>query len=157
MTLTIYETPNIIAWTQSLLDSYYTLVGKQLIPRKNNPMIEAKEVFLAPFVVVSHGTETDPIFNYGNQIALELWEMSWEQFTQTPSRYSAETEQRETREAMLKMAQQQGYIHNYQGIRISNTGKRFQLEQAIIWNVFDEHKKSIGQAATIPQWEFIDS
>lgn len=155
MTQPIYETPKIITWTQHLLDSYYTLVGKQLIPRKNDPIIEAKEIFFAPFVVVSHGTESDPIFNYGNQIALELWEINWEDFTHTPSRYSAETEQRETREATLNKAQQQGYIDNYQGIRISSSGKRFQIQQATLWNVFDKNDKLIGQAATIPQWTFI--
>ncbi len=36
--------------------------------------------------MVSHGTESDPIFNYGNRKALELWELSWDDFIEMPSK-----------------------------------------------------------------------
>jgi len=32
-------------------------------------------MFEAPFVLISHGTEDDPILNYGNRVALWLWQM----------------------------------------------------------------------------------
>ena len=35
-------------------------------------------MFRVPFTVASHGMEPDPVLNYGNQVALDLWEMSWE-------------------------------------------------------------------------------
>ena len=57
-----------------------------------------------PFVVASHGLQDDPILNYGNQVALDLWEMNWEQFTQTPSRLTAEPVNREERARMLEQA-----------------------------------------------------
>jgi len=43
-------------------------------------------MFLAPYVVVSHGTQDDPILNYGNRVALNLWDLPFENFTKTPSR-----------------------------------------------------------------------
>ncbi len=153
----IWQDPTIVIWSQLLLDSYDHLLGHQLIERKNAPVTEAKDLFFAPFVVVSHGTQSDPIFNYANQTALNLWEMNWQTFTQTPSRYSAEADQRDKREEMLQMAQKQGYINNYQGIRISQTGKRFQIDRAIIWNVFDENQNKVVQAATFSQWILINS
>ena len=55
-----------------------------------SPLETAKALFEASFVLASHGTELDPIFNYGNRKALELWELSWEEFTRIPSRRSAE-------------------------------------------------------------------
>lgn len=157
MNQTIWENPQIVSWNQYLLNSYYYLLGHQLIERNNDPTLDAKDLFFAPFVVASHGIEDDPILNYGNQTALNLWEMSWGQFTQTPSRQTAEVEQRERREQMLKTAKEKGYFDNYQGIRISGSGKRFYINQAIIWNIFDEQKNRIGQAATFSQWQFIDA
>jgi hypothetical protein len=78
--------PTIPSHVQLLLDSFAQLLGRELIPREGSAAEQAEQLFQAPFVVVSHGTEADPILNYGNAAALALWEMSWEAFTQTPSR-----------------------------------------------------------------------
>ena len=91
----------------------------------------------APFVIVSHGTEADPVLNYGNRAALDLWEMTWEQLTSTPSRLTAEPMNREERARMLAVAATQGYFTGYRGVRISATGKRFLVEDATVWNVVD--------------------
>jgi len=64
--------------------------GRELIPGVFAPVELAGQVFEAPFVVVSHGTEADPILNYGNRAALILWEMSWQELIHTPSRLTAE-------------------------------------------------------------------
>ena len=71
-------------------NSFHRLVGRDLLPRTSDPADEAKRLFQAPFVVVSHGTEVDPALNYGNRTALQLWEMTSEQFVVTPSRLTAE-------------------------------------------------------------------
>lgn len=47
--------------------------------------------------IVSHGTETDPVFWFANRAAQGLWEMDWARFTRTPSRLSAEPDERATR------------------------------------------------------------
>jgi len=76
----VWQQPEIITWSQLLLDSYEKLLGHQLIERKGNAQAQAQALFFAPLVVASHGTEADPILNYGNQKALDLWEMTWDNF-----------------------------------------------------------------------------
>ncbi|HWL08664.1 MAG TPA: MEKHLA domain-containing protein, partial [Planctomicrobium sp.] len=82
--------PDWIAHTQLLLDSYRRYLGIELISRDGSAEEQAERLFQAPFVVVSHGTQSDPVLNYGNQTAITLWEMDVETLTQTPSRYTAE-------------------------------------------------------------------
>ena len=86
----IWKTTKVIDWSQCLLNSYQKLLQRQLIARTNSPEEESERLFLAPFVVASHGIEPDPIYNYGNKVLLELWERDWQQLTSMPSRLSAE-------------------------------------------------------------------
>lgn len=146
------QSPTIIQHTQRLIRSYEYWVGKSLIHS-----FEPQALFEAPFVIVSHGVEADPIFNYGNQQALDLWEVDWERFTQMPSRESAERVSQEERAHLLVEAKTKGYISNYRGIRISSTGKRFWIENVILWTVLDERNQPCGQAATFSDWRFIVS
>ena len=81
--------------TQLLARSLNHWTGRNLLPGDFSPAEFAEKVFQAPFVLVSHGTETDPVLNYGNQSALTLWEMSWAELTRTPSRFTAEAPNRE--------------------------------------------------------------
>ena len=155
MTVSVWQQPEIIVWTQILLNSYQQLLGKELIARNVDITEQAKHLFYAPFAVVSHGTEADPIFNYANQTAQNLWEMNWEQFTKTPSRLSAEPVERVQRARILQQASTQGYIDDYQGVRISSTGKRFLIEKAIVWNLANSEGEYCGQAATFSQWSFL--
>jgi hypothetical protein len=115
----------------------------------------ARNVFHAPFVLVSHGTETDPVLNYGNQTALSLWEMSWAELTRTPSRLTAEAPNREERARLLAAVTAHGFIDDYSGIRISKTGRRFRIAQATVWNLLDGHNHYAGQAAIFSRWEFL--
>jgi MEKHLA domain len=151
----IWQQSKIVLWSQILLESYEKLLKRSLIERKGDPSEQAKALFFAPFVVVSHGTESDPILNYGNQIALDLWEMSWEELIQTPSRLTAEPVNRKEREQMLTSAKEKGFINNYRGIRISKTQKRFLIEDGIIWNLTSERGEPCGQAATFSHWSFL--
>lgn len=151
----LWQQPEVIRWSQILVQSYQQLVGKELIAASNTPEELAKALFHASFVVVSHGTQSDPILNYGNQTALQLWSLSWEELTKTPSRLTAEPVNRETRAAMLEQAATQGYIDNYRGIRISSTGNRFSIERAVIWNLRDQSGRNCGQAATFAHWTWL--
>jgi hypothetical protein len=144
-----------IIWVQLLLDSFHRWTGRDLIERSGTVEEQAERLFMTPFVVVSHGTEPDPILTYGNRIALELWDMDWEEFSRTPSRLTAEPENRAERERMLVQAQTQGFIDNYRGVRISRTGRRFLVEDALVWNVVDDTGSKQGQAATFSTWTFL--
>jgi len=113
-------------------------------------------LYEADFVVVSHGTEADPIFNYANAMAQRLFEFSWEEFTTLPSRLSAELPNREERAQLLSAVTRQGFIRDYRGIRIAKSGRRFYIHNAIVWTVTDDLGTPYGQAATFRQWEYLD-
>jgi len=145
-----------IEWVQSLLTSYRHWTERELIERAGSATEQAAELFSAPFVVISHGGQADPLLNYGNRAALDLWEVSWEDFCRTPSRLTAEPINQMERTRMLAEAQTRGYLSEYRGVRISNTGRRFLVEHALVWNVLNGDGKRVGQAATFSQWKRLD-
>lgn len=151
----IWSRPSVIEWSQHLLDSYRHWIGRELLPRAGSPAEQACALFLAPFVVVSHGIEADPILNYGSDLALRLWETSWEEFRRTPSRLTAEPVNRAERERLLEQARTRGFVERYRGVRVSSQGRRFLVDQATVWNVIDSAGLQIGQAATFSGWTFL--
>ncbi len=151
----IWRIPAVIQWAQTLLNAYATLLHRELISREGSPLEQSQRLFHSPFVVASHGTEEDPILNYGNQTALDLWEMTWKQFTETPSRLTAEPMNREERARMLHQATTRGVITDYHGVRISRTGRRFMVNNATVWNILTPDGKRLGQAATFSDWTFL--
>jgi hypothetical protein len=148
--------PGWIEHTQLLLDSYRRWTNRELIARTGSDRDQARSLYLAPFVVVSHGTQPDPILNYGNQTALTLWEMPVEDLLRTPSRMTAEPLEREERARLMERTTRLGFVDDYQGIRISSTGRRFRIDQATVWNLIDPSGQLAGQAATFSEWTFLD-
>lgn len=124
----------------ALLDSYERFFGRRLC--------EPRELFEAPFVVLAHGTQQPPVLFYGNRAALSLWEMDWDAFTSMPSLRTAEPDARAARQRLLAEVERQGYSANYTGVRVSSTGKRFEITRATVWNILDAGGRRIGQAAT---------
>jgi len=135
--------------------SFKHWTGRELLPGVAPGEALAASLFTAPFVLVSHGTEADPILNYGNQAALNLWEMTWAELTRTPSRLTAEAPNREERARLLAQVTRHGFIDNYSGVRISKSGRRFRIHQAIVWNLLTEAGEPAGQAAMFERWEFL--
>jgi len=141
--------------TKLILDSYRQYVGCDLLSVAADIVTDeqlARQLFEAPFVVVSHGTEADPILTYGNAIALELWETDFATLTSLPSRKTAEPMHRDERADMLRRTREQGFIDDYQGVRISTSGARFRIDRATVWNLVDERGEHAGQAATFSTW-----
>jgi MEKHLA domain len=152
-----WQLPAVQQQSQNLLHSFQHWTGNPLIPCAGTWEEQAKALFEAPFIIVSHGAEADPIFTYGSQQALQLWDYSWEAFTQMPSRLSAEPMVQSERDRLLATAREKGYIDNYHGIRISSQGRRFWIEQVVLWDVFDVQQRYQGQAATFSQWRWVES
>jgi hypothetical protein len=154
-----WQTPRVIEQTQLIARSLKHWTGRELLPPEVPPGAAAPEyaeqIFRAPFVLVSHGTETDPILNYGNAAALALWEMSWDELTRTPSRLTAEAPNREERARLLAAVAARGFIDDYTGIRISKRGRRFRIAQATVWNLLNARGQPAGQAAMFSGWEFV--
>jgi hypothetical protein len=151
----IWQKIEIINWTQIILNSYQKLLGKDLINREITVEKQAEILFFSPFAVFSHGNQPDPIYNYGNKIGLELWERNWNELVTMPSRLSASPVNRLQRQQSLDQASQQGYIDNYQGIRVSKTGKKYQVKNLTLWNLTDQNNQYCGQAATFSQWDLL--
>jgi len=140
-----------IALTQALLDSFHRWTGKDLVARVS-PEEDVVTLWNAPRVVASHGVEQDPVFHYGNRLAIELWELRLDDFLGMPSRLTAEPVHRDERQRLLERTRDDGYVDDYRGVRISSTGKRFMIEQALVWTVLDQNGDKIGQAATFDRW-----
>jgi len=123
--------------------SYRRLTGK--------PLLEAFDplaLWNAPRAIVAHGTEDDPVFFYGNSMALQLFEMSFAEFARLPSRLSAEPEGLAARVVLMEKVTRLGFIDGYSGMRIAKSGKRFMITDATVWNLVDEAGVYYGQAAT---------
>jgi MEKHLA domain len=138
-----------------LRSSFRHYTGKDLVSADLSPTEAAKNIFYAPFILVSHDRAKDPIFNYGNQAALNLFEMTWEELTDLPSRKSAEAPDREERARLLAQVSRCGFIANYSGVRISQSGKRFQIDRATVWNLIDSNRNYCGQAALFSDWKYL--
>ncbi len=151
----VWQRREIIAHSACLARSFRRFTGRELLPGLFNPLGLARNLFDAPFVIVSHGTEADPVLNYGNAAALKLWEMTWEELTRTPSRLTAEAPVREERARLLAAVTEHGFIDDYSGVRISRTGRRFRISRATVWNLVTEQGEPCGQAATFGEWEHV--
>ena len=145
-----------LIWIQWLLDSHALWLKRELVERTGDIEAQSERLYLAPFVVASHVDSDDPILNYGNRQALDLWEMTWEEFTATPSRLTAEPMKRTERARMLQRVAAHGFVADYRGVRISRTGQRFLVEHATVWNVLDGRGDKRGQAAAFSQWTWLD-
>lgn len=145
-----------------IVESYRRLTGKELIHpplplagEGQGERVDAlrKALWYAPCAILAHGTEDDPVFFYGNRLALELFEMDFAAFTRLPSRFSAEPLERDARARLLERVAQQGYVDDYAGVRIAASGKRFMIDKATVWNLVDEAGVMRGQAATFTNWQ----
>jgi hypothetical protein len=145
-----------IAHARRLLDSYRRLLGRDLIDRAGTDEEQSRRLFEAPFAVLSHGTQSDPILNYANRTTLDLWEADLPALLATPSRLTAEPVHRDERARLLERVTRDGYIDDYTGIRISRTGRRFFIEKAVVWNVTDDEGPYAGQAATFATWRLLE-
>jgi MEKHLA domain len=151
----IWQRSAIITHSACLARCYRRFTKRELLPGLFNPLGLSRNLFHAPFVLVSHGTETDPVLNYGNEAALKLWEMSWEELTRTPSRLTAEAPERGERARLLAAVSAHGFIDDYSGVRISKSGRRFRIARATVWNLITEAGEPCGQAATFSEWTCI--
>lgn len=138
-----------------LIASYRRLIGSDLVDPKLELKTAARFLYHAPFALLSHDAQEDPVFNYANLTAQRLFELDWESFIRLPSRLSAEPLAQTERQRLLEEVTAKGYVVNYSGVRIAKSGRRFRIEGAQIWNVYDEKERFCGQAARIERWYWL--
>jgi hypothetical protein len=153
----LWESEFVRSHSDVLVSSYRRITGRSLFP--GTPEIQglelAQRLYEAPFVVVSHGTQVDPILNYGNATAQRLWELSWDELTSMPSRLTAEAPLREERARLLAAVTSRGFIDDYTGIRITRSGRRFRISRATVWNLVTLDEQPYGQAALFSEWTWL--
>ncbi len=137
---------------EAMRSSLYRLTGRDLAHGLDQSQGLESAVWSAPYVLVAHDRSADPVFVYGNSTALDLFELDWDGFTSLPSRLSAEPDEQHERERLLQGVAERGYISDYRGVRISSTGRRFVIEDAVVWDVIDDHGVLRGQAALFDRW-----
>ncbi len=152
-----------LIWQEPRIEQHVTLLIKsyERICQRSFPIACGSEGLShtlyhhSDYVLVSHGIETDPVFNYANLAAQALWKIDWFTFTQLPSRLSAKADKVQKRADLLKAAREQGYIDNYEGIRVDAEGQEFSIKNVMLWNVVDEKGLRHGQAALFNAWEYL--
>ncbi len=129
-----------------LADSFERITGQRL-------PVDALTLYSAPFALVSHGTQADPVFNYANVFAQQLFGYAWAEFVTLPSRLSARQPERDERARLLELVTKQGYIDDYCGVRVRRDGTLFRISHATVWNVIDRAGRVHGQAAMFSEIE----
>jgi PAS domain S-box-containing protein len=133
-----------------LTGSFRQLLGRPLVSPEHNAQWLFRD---APFVVLAHDGGEDPRFTYANRTALTCFGYTWQELIGLPSRFSAEAPERAERQRLLEAVQRDGFISDYRGVRITKSGHRFMIEQAIVWQLIDLDGKVRGQAATFSDWQ----
>jgi hypothetical protein len=135
-----------------LTDSYARLLGEPLVPADKDASWLYRE---APFAVLAHGTEQDPTFIYANKAAQTCFEYSWDEFLALPSRLSADAPDQAERQTLLDEVARQGFLNGYRGVRVAKSGRRFIIEDGVVWELLDRAGMRHGQAATFGAWRYI--
>jgi len=132
-----------------LTGSFQRIVGYALTEQPQTPAWLFHD---APFAVLAHDGSTDPRFIYANQSALDRFGYTFDELIGIPSRLSAEAPERAERQRLLEAVNRDGFISDYRGIRITKSGDRFWIENAVVWQMIDDEGGFHGQAATFSQW-----
>ncbi|MFS8046034.1 MEKHLA domain-containing protein [Rhizobium sp. BR 314] len=138
------------AFFDLLTGSFRRIVGTSLVAEGQGPDWLYHK---APFVVVAHNTDPDPRFVFANKTAQNCFEYPWDEFVTLPSRLSAELPNRAERQRLLDAVSSNGFISDYRGLRIAKSGRRFWIEDGIVWQLIDNDGNHRGQAATFSTWK----
>jgi hypothetical protein len=135
-----------------LTGSYQRLVGTRLVPQG----ADAEWLYAeSPFAVLAHDTAPDPKFIYANRCAQACFEYHWDEMVSLPSRLSAEAPDRAERQVLLDAVARSGFMTGYRGVRVAKSGRRFIIEDGIVWELIDQDGVRHGQAATFSSWRSI--
>ena len=141
-----YRTAAVAIQCELIAASFQRLTGNTLVDGSTGDVVAA--LWWAGQAIVAHGTGDDPLFFFANFRALDAFDADLAAFVGMPSRLSAEAPARAERQSLLDQVTRHGFIDNYAGMRISATGRRFRIENAIVWNLVVADGKAHGQAAT---------
>ena len=141
------------AFFDLLAGSYRRLLGEDPSFVDNTQTDAARWLYEdAPACVLAHNTEPDPRFIYANKAAQALLEYSWDEIVALPSRFSAEAPNRAERQRLLDAVARDGFATGYSGVRIAKSGRRFRIDDGLLWELRDAHGALHGVAAAFARW-----
>jgi len=141
-----------------LVESYRRIVGQEppfLAPPflASDAQPSASWLYAeAPVCVLAHNTAPDPHFIYANRCAQDLFGYSFDEITALPSRLSAEEPAQGERQRLLEQVARNGFATGYSGVRIAKSGRRFRIEDGVLWQLKDRDGPLAGVAAAFAKW-----
>ncbi|MBO9703601.1 MAG: MEKHLA domain-containing protein [Sporocytophaga sp.] len=151
----IWMNPDTVKHCKLIAKNYKFWTGKELFEEKLHESELSEKMYNAPFVILSHGTQADPIYNYVNLKAQELWEYTWDEMIKLPSRRSAGTNETAQRLELIKEGQEKGITFTEKALRESCSGKKFYIKNVVLFNLLGEGGEYEGQCAIYNDWEFV--
>lgn len=106
----------------------------------------------APYALLAHDGGADPRFTYANRTAQACFAYTWDEIVGLPSRFSAEAPERAARQRLLDAVARDGFATGYRGVRIAKSGRRFWIEDGVVWQLRRPDGSVAGQAATFSAW-----
>jgi MEKHLA domain len=114
------------------------------------------------FALLSHGIQSDPVYNYFNKAALQQFLFSEPSVYSTPSRYSAPSGiVRSSREEILQASvgrsdstskSENRLIVLPNAVRQKKSGQLFRIPEVLLWNVYNDEGERVGQTAIFDTW-----
>mmetsp|Transcript_17266 Transcript_17266/g.49473 ORF Transcript_17266/g.49473 Transcript_17266/m.49473 type:complete len:235 (-) Transcript_17266:773-1477(-) len=98
------------------------------------------------FAVLSHGNQTDPIYNYVNTAGFRVFRWPAEVYYRLPSRKSApEGSARQQRAKVIDDTVAEDITYIEEAVRVRYPNDTVTLRDAILWNVYDDGGYRVGQ------------
>ncbi|CAB9507466.1 MEKHLA domain-containing protein [Seminavis robusta] len=149
---------------QGIFDRINDMLWEEVASTANNNNLPAIENITTAeqldqnkrFGILSHGIQEDPIYNYGNAAALELFDNTIEDLCQTPSRYSTVESLMDDREQLIQSINTFGHGTIRDATRRTTKEKLFVIATIWIWHVFDDNGTRIGLAALYDRAQVTD-
>eukprot|EP00977_Amphora_coffeiformis_P013038 scaffold3339_cov174-Amphora_coffeaeformis.AAC.6 len=138
---------NVDQWLRWSSESLERITGQGLLDRMEGVETLGEVHENERYAVLSHGTQSDPVYNYFNKGALLQFEWPELEVYSLPSRYSAPEILRDGREEEIKSAVEQDVMTIPTATRQSKHGALFQLTNVTLWNVYDDEGERVGQTA----------
>ena len=135
-----------------LVSSYRRVVGKEPECLQGGEPSAEWLYRHAAHAVLAHDRSAVPRFIYANKAAQACFEYDWEEIVGLPSHLSAEPQDRAERQRVLDQVSRQGYATGYSGVRIAKSGRRFLIEDGVVWQLMDAAGGLRGQAASFGKW-----
>jgi hypothetical protein len=121
---------------------------RQEQPHQQSQLTSAYDLHTSErFAILSHGNQTDPVYNYVNAAGFAVFGWPEELYHRLPSRFSApHGSDRQQRASVIQSTTDRSNItYIDKALRVRYPNATVTLKDAILWNVFDDDGIRVGQ------------